>query len=81
MKSSVESLQNRVTELESIDKNTGQGARNTGKFEHEMVKKRQILANQTSEMRLPCKLLQDIYLFNLILLLICIMFILECLCC
>lgn len=38
MKSSVESLQNRVTELESIDKTTGQGARNTGKFEHEMVK-------------------------------------------
>lgn len=31
MKSSVESLQNRVTELESVDKSSGQAARNTGK--------------------------------------------------
>ncbi|KAM6273470.1 TNF receptor-associated factor 3 isoform 4-T15 [Porphyrio hochstetteri] len=31
MKSSVESLQNRVTELESVDKTAGQGARNTSK--------------------------------------------------
>lgn len=30
MKSSVESLQNRVTELESVDKSAGQAARNTG---------------------------------------------------
>lgn len=30
MKSSVESLQNRVTELESVDKSSGQAARNTG---------------------------------------------------
>lgn len=30
MKSSVESLQNRVTELESVDKSAGQVARNTG---------------------------------------------------
>lgn len=32
MKSSVESLQNRVTELESVDKTAGQGARNSGRF-------------------------------------------------
>lgn len=30
MKSSVESLQSRVTELESVDKSAGQAARNTG---------------------------------------------------
>lgn len=30
VKSSVESLQNRVTELESVDKSAGQAARNTG---------------------------------------------------
>lgn len=30
MRSSVESLQNRVTELESVDKGAGQAARNTG---------------------------------------------------
>lgn len=30
MKTSVESLQNRVTELESVDKTTAQGGRNTG---------------------------------------------------
>jgi len=34
MKSSVESLQNRVTELESVDKTAGQGARNTSKCKH-----------------------------------------------
>lgn len=34
MKSSVESLQNRVTELESVDKTAGQGARNTSECEH-----------------------------------------------
>lgn len=32
MKSSVESLQNRVTELESVDKSAGQAARNTGEW-------------------------------------------------
>lgn len=32
MKSSVESLQNRVTELESVDKSAGQAARNTGEY-------------------------------------------------
>lgn len=35
MKSSVESLQNRVTELESVDKSAGQAARNTGEHEQD----------------------------------------------
>lgn len=38
MKSSVESLQNRVTELESVDKTAGQGARNTSKCKHNGLK-------------------------------------------
>lgn len=38
MKSSVESLQNRVTELESVDKTAGQGARNTSKCKHSGLK-------------------------------------------
>ncbi|XP_052500366.1 LOW QUALITY PROTEIN: TNF receptor-associated factor 3-like [Budorcas taxicolor] len=36
MKSSVESLQNRVTELESVDKSAGQAARNTGLLESQL---------------------------------------------
>ncbi|ETE63811.1 TNF receptor-associated factor 3, partial [Ophiophagus hannah] len=44
MKSSVESLQNRVTELESIDKNTGQGARNTGLLESQLSRHDQMLS-------------------------------------
>ena len=38
MKSSVESLQNRVTELESVDKTAGQGARNTSKCKQNGLK-------------------------------------------
>ncbi|XP_039220746.1 TNF receptor-associated factor 3 isoform X3 [Crotalus tigris] len=44
MKSSVESLQNRVTELESIDKTTGQGARNTGLLESQLSRHDQMLS-------------------------------------
>ncbi|XP_028915525.1 TNF receptor-associated factor 3 isoform X3 [Ornithorhynchus anatinus] len=44
MKSSVESLQNRVTELESVDKNAGQAARNTGMLETQLSRHDQMLS-------------------------------------
>ncbi|KAH0620347.1 hypothetical protein JD844_020662 [Phrynosoma platyrhinos] len=44
MKSSVESLQNRVTELESVDKTAGQGARNTGLLESQLSRHDQMLS-------------------------------------
>lgn len=46
MKSSVESLQNRVTELESVDKTAGQGARNTSKCEHNGLKYSAVLSRE-----------------------------------
>lgn len=42
MKSSVESLQNRVTELESVDKSAGQAARNTGEHGQDRSSDRQV---------------------------------------
>nr|XP_014119949.1 TNF receptor-associated factor 3 isoform X3 [Zonotrichia albicollis] len=44
MKSSVESLQNRVTELESVDKTAGQGARNTSLLETQLSRHDQMLS-------------------------------------
>uniref|UniRef100_A0A667FNT1 TNF receptor-associated factor n=1 Tax=Lynx canadensis TaxID=61383 RepID=A0A667FNT1_LYNCA len=44
MKSSVESLQNRVTELESVDKSAGQAARNTGLLESQLSRHDQMLS-------------------------------------
>ncbi|KAM6255072.1 TNF receptor-associated factor 3 isoform 2-T9 [Spheniscus humboldti] len=44
MKSSVESLQNRVTELESVDKTAGQGARNTTLLETQLSRHDQMLS-------------------------------------
>uniref|UniRef100_H2Q8Y3 TNF receptor-associated factor n=2 Tax=Pan TaxID=9596 RepID=H2Q8Y3_PANTR len=44
MKSSVESLQNRVTELESVDKSAGQVARNTGLLESQLSRHDQMLS-------------------------------------
>ncbi|XP_032043997.1 TNF receptor-associated factor 3 isoform X4 [Anas acuta] len=44
MKSSVESLQNRVTELESVDKTAGQGARNTSLLETQLNRHDQMLS-------------------------------------
>eukprot|EP00076_Gallus_gallus_P022095 XP_015143309.1 TNF receptor-associated factor 3 isoform X2 [Gallus gallus] len=44
MKSSVESLQNRVTELESVDKTAGQGARNTSMLETQLSRHDQMLS-------------------------------------
>uniref|UniRef100_A0A8D2JKL8 TNF receptor-associated factor n=1 Tax=Sciurus vulgaris TaxID=55149 RepID=A0A8D2JKL8_SCIVU len=44
MKSSVESLQNRVTELESVDKTAGQAARNTGLLESQLSRHDQMLS-------------------------------------
>ncbi|XP_036162250.1 TNF receptor-associated factor 3 isoform X4 [Myotis myotis] len=44
MKSSVESLQNRVTELESVDKSSGQAARNTGLLESQLSRHDQMLS-------------------------------------
>ncbi|XP_054827952.1 TNF receptor-associated factor 3 isoform X3 [Eublepharis macularius] len=44
MKSSVESLQNRVTELESVDKSTGQGGRNAGLLESQLSRHDQMLS-------------------------------------
>ncbi|XP_043839727.1 TNF receptor-associated factor 3 isoform X2 [Dromiciops gliroides] len=44
MKSSVESLQNRVTELESVDKTAGQAARNTGLLETQLSRHDQMLS-------------------------------------
>uniref|UniRef100_A0A8C8S606 TNF receptor-associated factor n=1 Tax=Pelusios castaneus TaxID=367368 RepID=A0A8C8S606_9SAUR len=44
MKSSVESLQNRVTELESVDKTAGQGARNTAILETQLSRHDQMLS-------------------------------------
>ncbi|XP_071665767.1 TNF receptor-associated factor 3 isoform X2 [Patagioenas fasciata] len=44
MKSSVESLQNRVTELESVDKTSGQGARNTSLLETQLSRHDQMLS-------------------------------------
>uniref|UniRef100_A0A8D2JDL4 TNF receptor-associated factor n=1 Tax=Varanus komodoensis TaxID=61221 RepID=A0A8D2JDL4_VARKO len=44
MKSSVESLQNRVTELESVDKTAGQGARNAGLLESQLSRHDQMLS-------------------------------------
>ncbi|XP_074681265.1 TNF receptor-associated factor 3 isoform X2 [Strix aluco] len=44
MKSSVESLQNRVTELESVDKTGGQGARNTSLLETQLSRHDQMLS-------------------------------------
>ncbi|XP_037687727.1 TNF receptor-associated factor 3 isoform X2 [Choloepus didactylus] len=44
MKSSVESLQNRVSELESVDKSAGQAARNTGLLESQLSRHDQMLS-------------------------------------
>ncbi|XP_047591322.1 TNF receptor-associated factor 3 isoform X2 [Lutra lutra] len=44
VKSSVESLQNRVTELESVDKSAGQAARNTGLLESQLSRHDQMLS-------------------------------------
>ncbi|XP_026976443.1 TNF receptor-associated factor 3 isoform X6 [Sagmatias obliquidens] len=44
MKSSVESLQSRVTELESVDKSAGQAARNTGLLESQLSRHDQMLS-------------------------------------
>ncbi|XP_040830971.1 TNF receptor-associated factor 3 isoform X3 [Ochotona curzoniae] len=44
MKSSVESLQNRVSELESVDKCAGQAARNTGLLESQLSRHDQMLS-------------------------------------
>nr|XP_036847523.1 TNF receptor-associated factor 3 isoform X3 [Manis javanica] len=44
MRSSVESLQNRVTELESVDKGAGQAARNTGLLESQLSRHDQMLS-------------------------------------
>ncbi|XP_049755615.1 TNF receptor-associated factor 3 isoform X2 [Elephas maximus indicus] len=44
MKSSVESLQNRVTELESVDKSAGQAVRNTGLLESQLSRHDQMLS-------------------------------------
>ncbi|XP_048709870.1 TNF receptor-associated factor 3 isoform X3 [Caretta caretta] len=44
MKSSVESLQNRVSELESVDKTAGQGARNTAVLETQLSRHDQMLS-------------------------------------
>ncbi|XP_032695505.1 TNF receptor-associated factor 3 isoform X1 [Lontra canadensis] len=44
VKSSVESLQNRVTELESVDKSAGQVARNTGLLESQLSRHDQMLS-------------------------------------
>ncbi|XP_045144118.1 TNF receptor-associated factor 3 isoform X2 [Echinops telfairi] len=44
MKSSVESLQNRVTELESVDKSAGQAARNAGLLESQLSRHDQMLS-------------------------------------
>lgn len=46
MKSSVESLQNRVTELESVDKTAGQGARNTSKCKDNGTKYSAVLSKE-----------------------------------
>ncbi|EPY87742.1 TNF receptor-associated factor 3 isoform a [Camelus ferus] len=44
VKSSVESLQSRVTELESVDKSAGQAARNTGLLESQLSRHDQMLS-------------------------------------